>query len=631
MSNDAPIVESEQIVLGAAMTTPRLLPDLTSLLDAGSWQRPAHTIIWQAITANHHQGAPTDPVAIAHALTASNELTKVGGAPYLHDLLSSVPTVTSAGHHAALVADAAHRRRIAATAARLVQAAESPGVDLARVLADARDNLTADGEEWPEPIPFTSGHQDVPTFPAGVLPDWLDDMVTATATASQTPTDLAGSIILACLSAATLGRVIVEPIPGWREQTSLFTCVALGPGNRKSTVFDGLTRPLRDAETALAEQLRPQVIEARTEKAIAVRAAETALAAAGKADGDPDAVNNAKTAARDAEEITVPAEPRLLADDITPEATKTVLAEQNGRLAVMSAEGGIFQTIAGRYSGVPDLDVFLKGHAGDMLRVTRKSAPTEHVERPALTVGLAVQPSVLRDIGRIPGFEDRGLLARFLFALPTSTVGQRDCSPAPVPPKVRETYHRRMRELTEVMWHAPDTILTLTPAARDRVIALEREREPKLAAGGEWEPILSWANKWVGAVVRIAGLLHVAEHLADGWRCPIEVDTIDAAAFLGHYYALHALAVWDYMGAGNQTGPAALVLEWLIRQRQPEWTRRDIHRALCRRINLPQLDAALAVLADHGYIHIWQATRTGPGRRPAPRIHVHPHLTGGTR
>lgn len=73
-------------------------------------------------------------------------------------------------------------------------------------------------------------------------------MADATATATQTPVDLADSLILACLSAATLGRAIVEPVPGWTEQTTLFTCVALGPGNRKSTVFDILTRPIRDAE-----------------------------------------------------------------------------------------------------------------------------------------------------------------------------------------------------------------------------------------------------------------------------------------------------------------------------------------------------------------------------------------------
>jgi replicative DNA helicase len=126
-----------------------------------------------------------------------------------------------------------------------------------------------------------------------------------------------------------------------------------------------------------------------------------------------------------AEAVTVPAEPRLVADDITAEAAASLLAAQGGRLAVLSAEGDIFATLAGRYSGTPNLDVFLKGHAGEMLRVDRKGRPAEYIEHAHLTLGLAVQPGVLRALADMPGFRDRGLLARILFSLPENTVGRR--------------------------------------------------------------------------------------------------------------------------------------------------------------------------------------------------------------
>ena len=113
----------------------------------------------------------------------------------------------------------------------------------------------------------------------------------------------------------------------------------------------------------------------------------------------------------------MPAKPRLLADDATPEIIASLLAEQGGRLSVMSAEGGIFDIIAGRYSGTPNMEVFLKGHAGDRLRVNRQGRE-EYIESPALTMGLTVQPVVLEDIGRIKGAGGRGLLARFLYSLP---------------------------------------------------------------------------------------------------------------------------------------------------------------------------------------------------------------------
>jgi hypothetical protein len=81
----------------------------------------------------------------------------------------------------------------------------------------------------------------------------------------------------------------------------------------------------------------------------------------------------------------------------------------------------------------------------------------------------------------------------------------------------------------------------------------------------------------------------------------------------------------------TQTGPAHTVLDWLRRQQQPEWSKRDIHRKLCRRLSLADLDTALQLLAAHGHIRIHQPARSGRGRRPAPRISVHPFHTGGTK
>ncbi len=107
---------------------------------------------------------------------------------------------------------------------------------------------------------------------------------------------------------------------------------------------------------------------------------------------------------------------------------------------MISAEGGIFDTIAGRYSSnIPILDVWLKGHAGDPLRVDRKGRAPEYVQRPALTLCLMIQPVTLSAIARNEMFRGRGLLARFLFALPPSKVGHRRAgaprSPRPSAPR----------------------------------------------------------------------------------------------------------------------------------------------------------------------------------------------------
>src|SRR5205085_538628 len=128
-------------------------------------------------------------------------------------------------------------------------------------------------------------------------------------------------------------------------------------------------------------------------------------------DGADALLQAAKDAALMAEAVTVPARPRLLVDDSTPEALTSILAAQGGRGAVMSAEGGVFDIIAGRYSRFPSFDVYLKGHAGDELRVDRVGRKPEFIEHPAVTVGLAMQPAVLRQIAQRESFRGRGLLA----------------------------------------------------------------------------------------------------------------------------------------------------------------------------------------------------------------------------
>ncbi|MEU6858559.1 DUF3987 domain-containing protein [Glycomyces sp. NPDC046736] len=632
----APHIEAEKSVLGAVLINPSVFAGVAAVVSAGSFDEPRHGLVWEAVSALTAEGAPVDAITVAARLAAEGTLAKIGGGPYLHDLLQAVPTAANATYYARIVADAAKRRDLAAVSTRIGQyAKEGQHRDLGEVVALSRAALDAvatdsHGEAWAAPVPLTEGRTLSP-FPSACLPDWVGDMVDAVAEATQTPTDLAGSVALAALSTAMQGRLHVQAGPDWVEPCNTFTCCGLPPGNRKSSVFGLMTRPILDAEAELAEAARPRIIEAITEAEIARRAAEQALAVASKNPGDPDAANGAKSAAREAEEVVIPVAPKLIADDITPEAAKSLLAEQGGRLGILSAEGGIFATIAGRYSGVPDLDVFLKGHAGDMLRVIRKSAPAEYVAAPALTVGLAVQPEVLRDAARMPGFEDRGLLARFLFTLPRSTVGSRNPSPAPLPSTVKATYARKLSGLVHSMHHrAEAVVLELTAEARARVVALEAEREPRLGPGGEWEPILSWANKWTGTVVRLAGLLHLAQYPTAGLATPIEADTIDAATMLGYYFADHALGVWSYMGTGAETGPALALLDWLKRHGQSGISVRDMHRAVRTRKGLTTADAvrdAAARLAEHGYLREQPRAPRRGGRPPSPRYDLHPDMT----
>src|SRR5262249_32940885 len=140
----------------------------------------------------------------------------------------------------------------------------------------------------------------------------------------------------------------------------------------------------------------------------------------------------------------VPAVPQLFVDDITPEALSRTLRDQGGRILQASAEGTAFEIIKGRYTDKPNFDVYLKGHAGDPLRINRVTRETELVDDPALSLALAVQPDVIRGLGENASLKARGLLARPLYSIPVSTIGSRTIGAPAVPTDVSDQFHQNM-------------------------------------------------------------------------------------------------------------------------------------------------------------------------------------------
>jgi replicative DNA helicase len=627
-------LEAEEAVLGAVLAAGRLLGEVAAVLEEADFYRPAHRAIWRALLRLADRGQPTDPVTVLGELADSGELADVGGGPFLHTLVQAVPTVANAAHYAGLVADTARRRRVIDLGIQLAHSEADPAV-LAHLAGELADTTTTHGGRgWEPPVPFGIAGE-VPAFPVEVLPSWLGEYVAAVATATQTPPDLAGMLALAVLATVAAGAIEAEPRPGWREPLCLFVAVGMDAGARKSAVFTAMTSPVADFEREQAAAALPGITETAVLCRIADQAAATAEAAAGKAPANQQEEARAEAIARAAEaaSILVPPVPRWLVDDATPEALAGLLATY-GRIALLSPEGDVFDQMAGRYNQAgPNLGVYLKGHAGDLLKVDRRGRPPEYVERPCLTIGLAVQPEVLRGLAARPGFGGRGLLARFLYSLPESLVGRRQVGASPVPPAVVDRYALELQALAASL-AAPagddsPAVLTLDQEAGELLLGFERDLEPRLAAGrGDLAHLAGWAAKLAGATCRIAGLLHLAGHLRDGWNQPIGADTLAGAVRLAGYLVDHARAVFDLMGADPRVDDARWLLDWITRTGQVQFTRRDAHAAAPRG-RFPKatsLDPALGLLEEHGWLRRVDANPVGPrGGRPAsPRFLVNP-------
>jgi replicative DNA helicase len=504
-------------------------------------------------------------------------------------------------------------------------------VEITHDLEEAvKGHSAAQAQAWGPPLAFA--RYELPPFPASALPSWLRHMVEATATATQTPPDLAGMISLAGLATACARRFLVEARPGYQEPVNLFVAVAMDPGNRKSAVFSRLQEPIEEYERDITEQLRAEVAEKATAFRILERSLERAEAAAAKASGAErdDLLVEARELARELAGKRAPVLPRFIVDDVTPERLASILYDQGGRIAVLSAEGGLFDALVGRYTaGAPNLEVFLKGHAGDNLRVDRVGRPSEHVPAATLTVGLTVQPDVLRGLLEKPALRGRGVLARFLYSIPKSLLGRRIIGPPPVPVDVAKEYRAWLRELLALPARedGQPEVVYFSPEATARLDDFERRHEPRLREEGDLAPIRDWAGKLVGVVVRIAGLLHAAELAGHyyPWEREVGEREVERAIALGRYLLDHARGAFAAMAADPQIEKAKKVLSWIRHDRRATFTRRDLHQALKGSFpKVADLEPVLVLLEQHEIIRPG-APPERPGRgRPSPSFDVNP-------
>ncbi len=114
-------VAAEQCVLGGMLLSKDAISDVIEVIRPADHYRPAHQLIHEAILDLYSRGEPADAIMVANELTRRAEITRVGGAPYLHTLISSVPTAANAGYYARIVRERAILRRLVEAGTRIVQ------------------------------------------------------------------------------------------------------------------------------------------------------------------------------------------------------------------------------------------------------------------------------------------------------------------------------------------------------------------------------------------------------------------------------------------------------------------------------------------------------------------------------
>lgn len=114
-------VQAEQSVLGGMMLSKDAIADVMEELRGPDFYRPAHEAIYDAIMDLFGRGEPADAVTVSNELSRRGDLSRVGGAPYLHTLIASVPTAANAGYYARIVREQSVLRRLVEAGTRITQ------------------------------------------------------------------------------------------------------------------------------------------------------------------------------------------------------------------------------------------------------------------------------------------------------------------------------------------------------------------------------------------------------------------------------------------------------------------------------------------------------------------------------
>ena len=482
------------------------------------------------------------------------------------------------------------------------------------VIKAQRDYIPPDeynNDSWDKLVPLNEVV--LPAFPIDALPDVLKNYVSDVAESTQTPIDMAGVASLALMSFAMQPRYKVFGKADWEEQLSLYCMIVAEPSDRKSAVFNQIIKVIQAFEAEYNEHhsidfLKSQEEHASLEKRYKKATKEYENGKITKDEYD-DAFNKYAS-----HKMIKPIS--LTLDDVTSESLTNEIESQDGCIALVSSEGGIFDILSGSYTNFPNIDIFLKGYSGDFIKVSRIGRPSLYVKNPRLTILLTVQPKVLESVVNNGTFTGRGLSARFLYSVPKSLVGSRKFETKPI----NFDNKKRFSDLIHEILKEPKSSTVYITLANDAYSLLKdyyEEFESRLIT--DLKDIGGWAGKLVGNILRISALITRARNIKydaflytpstdDSAEWIVQKEDMESAIKLGNYFLEHARFAFDFMDDNTTKKQALNFLEKLKATKTNEISFREASR-MCKYMNKKEnATAVISLLVDYGYLREKQGT-----------------------
>lgn len=383
-------------------------------------------------------------------------------------------------------------------------------------------------------------------FPLHLLPDVLRAYVEEVARLEQVDHALPALAVLGVVSAALGRRPVARLVAAHKTHANLYVVAVVPSGVGKSAVLNRVATALRRIEQKRLEvwqrETKPQLL-AELRALERLRTSEERRQATTGAEAAESIISQTKfkkwaiTEARLKALLAV--EPRLLAEDVTPEKIAMLLAGELECLTLLSAEpGDALAVLRGRYhkreqAGTDTL--LLKAFSLDSHTADRVNRDSVQLRAPCLSLLWAMQPFLLKQLLDGGSSVRSGLLARMLVAqidaVPATRLEHPQENQA-----VLERFDELVQKLAEGFRLKPGEVEI--PCHADAREVMEdfriKRNNQAMAAVGDFGALLA---RHTEQACRIAVVLHCAQHEERADQMPIDRDAALKAIELADWFA----------------------------------------------------------------------------------------------
>jgi len=134
-------LDAEKSIIGAILLDSDAITAVAQTLRPEHFYKEAHTDIIKAIFQLYEKREPVDLVTLTAQLKKNGRLDKIGGASYLAELASGVPTAAHVSQYSQIIRDHYVKRQLIATSAKISQSAYTDSADIRQLLDEAEQSV----------------------------------------------------------------------------------------------------------------------------------------------------------------------------------------------------------------------------------------------------------------------------------------------------------------------------------------------------------------------------------------------------------------------------------------------------------------------------------------------------------